>query len=91
MSITSSLYFQEDLFLYIFKFNSSLLNNLNINAIGVNTKKNITPNMIGLIIDPMIKPNLIHNILKGKRIELFVIETTTIHTLNVIIIVAKTK
>ena len=54
-----------------FKFNISLPNNLIIRPIGVTTKKNIIPKIIGDIILPKSIPNLNQILFKGdKRLEL---------------------
>jgi hypothetical protein len=50
-----------------FKFNKSLPIILIIKAIGVTTKKNITPIIIGDIIFPNNNPNLNQSLLKGVK------------------------
>lgn len=45
-------------------------------AIGVNTPKKIMPKIIGVIIEPSIKPKVIHNLLNGRSKSDFTIAIT---------------
>lgn len=50
-----------------FSRNSSLENKRIRSAIGVNNPKNMTPSIIGLKIEPRIKPKRIHNLFSGNK------------------------
>ena len=54
--------------LLYFKFNTSFPNNLIIRPVGVTTKKNIIPIIIGEIILPKKIPNLNQSLFKGVKI-----------------------
>tara|TARA_B100000780_G_scaffold274359_1_gene239252 strand:+ start:700 stop:1002 length:303 start_codon:yes stop_codon:yes gene_type:complete len=56
-----------------FNLNSSRENKRITKAIGVNNPKNIIPSIIGLIIEPRIKPKRIHNLFSGNNRPGFII------------------
>ena len=58
-------------FLFFFKFKTSLPNNLTKNDVGVTTKKNTTPIIIGDTIFPSSIPNLNQSLFNGVKIDEF--------------------